>query len=157
MPRLLIPLAIHLLRQRGHGTGHSFIDSTSLLVCHPARVQQCRVIPVDAAAARRRLEAHMAASSRPAPIADSPLVVFARWREQDPASERLPFGVTWRQCLCRASPEAIELWRVDQARFLGALRFHRVEHARARALERPPPYCVTGAPVAVLTEDDTWC
>jgi transposase len=48
MPRYLVPLAIYLQTQRGTCTGISFIDSTSLAVCHPARIQQHRVFRVDA-------------------------------------------------------------------------------------------------------------
>jgi hypothetical protein len=38
MPRFLVPLAIYLQTRRGACTGISFIDSTSLAVCHPARI-----------------------------------------------------------------------------------------------------------------------
>jgi hypothetical protein len=48
MPRFLVPLAIYLQTQHGACTGISFIDSTSLAVCHPARIQQHRVFRVDA-------------------------------------------------------------------------------------------------------------
>ena len=48
MPRFLVPLAVYLPVQRGECTGISFIDSTSLAVCHPARIQQHRVFRVDA-------------------------------------------------------------------------------------------------------------
>jgi hypothetical protein len=48
MPRFLVPLAVYLHVQRGACTGISFIDSTSLAVCHPARIQQHRVFRVDA-------------------------------------------------------------------------------------------------------------
>ena len=48
MPRFLVPLAIYLHTQLGPCTGISFIDSTSLAVCHPARIQQHRVFRVDA-------------------------------------------------------------------------------------------------------------
>jgi transposase len=48
MPRFLVPLAAYLHTQRGVCTGISFIDSTSLAVCHPARIQQHRVFRVDA-------------------------------------------------------------------------------------------------------------
>jgi len=48
MPRLLVPLAIYLYTQRGSCTGISFIDSTCLVVCHNARIQQHRVFRVDA-------------------------------------------------------------------------------------------------------------
>jgi len=48
MPRVLVPLAVYLHTQRGVCTGSSFIDSTSLVVCHPARIQQHRVFRVDA-------------------------------------------------------------------------------------------------------------
>ena len=47
-PRFLMPLAVYLHTQRGQCTGISFIDSTSLIVCHPARIQQHRVFRVDA-------------------------------------------------------------------------------------------------------------
>jgi hypothetical protein len=48
MPRYLVPLAIYLHTQLGECSGISFIDSTSLSVCHPARIQQHRVFAVDA-------------------------------------------------------------------------------------------------------------
>jgi transposase len=48
MPRYLVPLAVYLHLQRGQCTGISFIDSTSLAVCHAARIQQHRVFRVDA-------------------------------------------------------------------------------------------------------------
>jgi Transposase DDE domain len=48
MPRFLVPLAVYLHLQRGQCTGISFIDSTALAVCHPARIQQHRVFRVDA-------------------------------------------------------------------------------------------------------------
>jgi hypothetical protein len=48
MPRFLVPLAIYLHTRRGECSGISFIDSTSLAVCHAARIQQHRVFAVDA-------------------------------------------------------------------------------------------------------------
>jgi hypothetical protein len=48
MPRFLVPLAIYLHTQQGPCTGVSFLDSTSLAVCHPARIQQHHVFRVDA-------------------------------------------------------------------------------------------------------------
>lgn len=48
MPRYLVPLAVYLHTQRGDCTGISFIDATSLAVCHPARIHQHRVFAVDA-------------------------------------------------------------------------------------------------------------
>jgi hypothetical protein len=48
MPRFLMPLAIYLHTQRGTCTGISFIDSTSLVVCHNARIHHHRVFRVDA-------------------------------------------------------------------------------------------------------------
>jgi hypothetical protein len=48
MPRFLAPLAIYLHTQLGPCTGISFIDSTSLAICHPMRIQQHRVFRVDA-------------------------------------------------------------------------------------------------------------
>jgi hypothetical protein len=48
MPRSLVPLAVYVHGQRGECTGISFIDSTSLTVCHPARIQQHRDFRVDA-------------------------------------------------------------------------------------------------------------
>jgi Transposase DDE domain len=47
-PRYLVPLAVYVHLQRGACTGISFIDATSLAVCHPARIQQHRVCRVDA-------------------------------------------------------------------------------------------------------------
>jgi hypothetical protein len=48
MPRYVVPLAVYLHVHRGPCTGISFIDSTSLSVCHPARIQQHQVFRVDA-------------------------------------------------------------------------------------------------------------
>ena len=48
MPRFLVPLAVYLHLHRGECTGIAFIDSTSLAVCHPARIRQHRVFRVDA-------------------------------------------------------------------------------------------------------------
>jgi transposase len=47
MPRFVLPLAVYLHTQYGECTGISFIDSTSLAVCHSARIQQHRVFRVD--------------------------------------------------------------------------------------------------------------
>lgn len=43
MPSVLLPLTIYLHTQFGACTGLSFIDSTPLAVCHPARISQHRV------------------------------------------------------------------------------------------------------------------
>jgi hypothetical protein len=48
MPRVLLPLAIYLRTHLGQCTGISFVDSTSLQVCHNARIHQHRVFRVDA-------------------------------------------------------------------------------------------------------------
>lgn len=48
MPRLLLPLTAYLHTQLGACTGISFVDSTSLHVCHAARIPQHRVFCVDA-------------------------------------------------------------------------------------------------------------
>jgi hypothetical protein len=48
MPRFLVLLAVYLQTQPGACTEISFIDSTSLAACHPARIQQQRVFRVDA-------------------------------------------------------------------------------------------------------------
>jgi hypothetical protein len=48
MPRYLVPLAVYLHVHRGPCAGLSFIDSTSLAVCHSGRIQQHRVFRVDA-------------------------------------------------------------------------------------------------------------
>src|SRR5205823_8680437 len=49
MPTILVPLVAYLHTQLGRCTGISFIDSTSLAVCHNARIQQHRVCAVRAA------------------------------------------------------------------------------------------------------------
>ena len=38
MPRVLLPLAVYLHTQLGQCTGISFVDATSLVVCHNARI-----------------------------------------------------------------------------------------------------------------------
>jgi hypothetical protein len=43
MPTVLVPLVAYLHTQLGQCSGISFIDSTSLAVCHPARIHQHRV------------------------------------------------------------------------------------------------------------------
>jgi hypothetical protein len=48
MPSVLLPLTIYLPSQYGACTGISFIDSTPLAVCHPARISQHRVFVTDA-------------------------------------------------------------------------------------------------------------
>ena len=48
MPRVLLPLAVYLQTQLGSCTGISFVDATSLVVCHPARIRQHRVFRADA-------------------------------------------------------------------------------------------------------------
>ena len=47
-PRVLLPLAVYLHSQMGRCTGISFVDSTSLTVCHNARIHQHRVFRADA-------------------------------------------------------------------------------------------------------------
>ena len=48
LPSVLVPLLVYLHTQLGPCTGISFIDSTALAVCHPARISQHRVFTVDA-------------------------------------------------------------------------------------------------------------
>ena len=48
LPRVLVPLTVYLHTQLGACTGISFIDSTALAVCHPARIGQHHVFAVDA-------------------------------------------------------------------------------------------------------------
>jgi hypothetical protein len=48
LPRVLTPLTIYLHTQLGSCTGISFIDSTSLAVCHNPRIPQHRFFRVDA-------------------------------------------------------------------------------------------------------------
>ncbi|HEX9067640.1 MAG TPA: IS982 family transposase [Ktedonobacterales bacterium] len=48
MPSVLLPLTAYLWRHLGACTGLSFIDSTPLAVCHPARIGQHRVFAADA-------------------------------------------------------------------------------------------------------------
>jgi transposase len=48
MPRVVLPLTVYLQTQLGDCTGISFVDSTALGVCRPARIQQHRVFRVDA-------------------------------------------------------------------------------------------------------------
>jgi Transposase DDE domain len=63
MPRVLLPLAVYLHTQLGECTDISFIDATSLAVCHPARIRQHRVFVVDADVARRQWGGSMASNS----------------------------------------------------------------------------------------------
>jgi DDE family transposase len=48
LPRIVIPLTVYLRTQCGECSGISFIDSTALAVCHPARIHQHRVFRADA-------------------------------------------------------------------------------------------------------------
>ena len=48
LPRVLVPLTVYLHTQLGQCTGISFVDSTALVVCHPARIHQHRVFAFDA-------------------------------------------------------------------------------------------------------------
>jgi hypothetical protein len=50
LPRIVLPLTVYLHTQCGEcsGSGISFIDSTALAVCHPARIHQPRVFRADA-------------------------------------------------------------------------------------------------------------
>ncbi|HEU5348606.1 MAG TPA: IS982 family transposase [Ktedonobacterales bacterium] len=48
MPRVLLPLAVYLQTQLGRCTGISFVDATSLVVCHNARIRQHHVFRTDA-------------------------------------------------------------------------------------------------------------
>ena len=43
MPTTLIPLCVYLMGRRGQQTGISFIDATSLAVCHPRRIPSHKV------------------------------------------------------------------------------------------------------------------
>jgi hypothetical protein len=42
-PGGLIPLCVYLMGRRGQQTGISFIDATSLVVCHPRRIHSHKV------------------------------------------------------------------------------------------------------------------
>jgi hypothetical protein len=55
MPTVLLPLVAYLHTQMGRCTGISFVDSTPLAVCHPARIQQHKVFAVDAARGKSSL------------------------------------------------------------------------------------------------------
>ena len=55
MPTVLLPLVAYLHTQMGRCTGISFIDSTPIAVCHNARIQQHRVLAVDAARGKTAL------------------------------------------------------------------------------------------------------
>jgi hypothetical protein len=48
MPTMVVPLLAYLHQQMGDCTGISFIDSTPLSVCHPARIRQQRVFAATA-------------------------------------------------------------------------------------------------------------
>ena len=48
IPRLMVPLLAYLQSRYGTCTGISFIDSTSLQVCHPKRIHGHRVFAADA-------------------------------------------------------------------------------------------------------------
>lgn len=48
LPRVIVPLMVYLHTQLGPCTGVSFVDSTSLKVCHNARIHQHRVFQADA-------------------------------------------------------------------------------------------------------------
>ncbi len=55
MPTVLLPLVAYLHTHMGRCTGISFVDSTPLAVCHPARIQQHRVFALDAARGKSSL------------------------------------------------------------------------------------------------------
>jgi hypothetical protein len=48
IPTMLVPLLAYLQSRYGTGTGSSFMDATPLSVCDPKRIQQHRVVAVDA-------------------------------------------------------------------------------------------------------------
>ena len=48
IPRMMIPMLAYLQSRYGACTGISFIDSTSLAVCHPKRISRHRVFAADA-------------------------------------------------------------------------------------------------------------
>lgn len=48
IPRMMVPLLAYLQSRYGNCTGISFIDSTSLKVCHPKRISGHRVFAADA-------------------------------------------------------------------------------------------------------------
>jgi hypothetical protein len=48
MPTVVVPLLAYLQQQMGECTGISFVDSTPLSVCHPARICQHRVFAANA-------------------------------------------------------------------------------------------------------------
>jgi Transposase DDE domain len=48
MPRVLLPLAVYLHTQLGQCTGISFVDATSLVVCHNARISRHKVFRAEA-------------------------------------------------------------------------------------------------------------
>lgn len=48
IPGMLLPLLAYLQSRYGPCTGISFLDSTSLQVCHPKRINQHRVFATDA-------------------------------------------------------------------------------------------------------------
>lgn len=48
IPRVLLPLVVYLHTQLGKCTDVSFVGSTSLAVCHNARIAQHRVFAVNA-------------------------------------------------------------------------------------------------------------
>ena len=48
IPEMLVPLLAYLQSRYGHCTGISFLDSTSLQVCDPKRINQHRVFATDA-------------------------------------------------------------------------------------------------------------
>jgi hypothetical protein len=49
IPQMLMPMLVYLSTRYGSCTGISFIDSTSLAVCHPKRISQHRVFAGEAA------------------------------------------------------------------------------------------------------------
>jgi Transposase DDE domain len=48
MPSVVLPLTVYLQGQFGACSGISFVDSTPLAVCHPARISQHRVFAAEA-------------------------------------------------------------------------------------------------------------
>jgi hypothetical protein len=130
MPRFLVPLAIYRHTQRGSCTGVSFSDSTSLAVCHPARIQQHRVLAVDARRGKTSVgwfygfELHLVVNDRGELLAFCLTLGNTDDRRPAPRLVQRLFGRLLGDQGCIAQPLAEQLFLAQGLRLITKLRKH---------------------------------